>query len=240
MRKYSCTGEYRTGDGVVICNDVHGTVDFEKALSRSCNSAFTQIALELGRETLEKTFGNLGFYASREIGRVDTAKGLFDVLYASDAELGWAAIGQHTTMVTPFSVMTLMGAVANGGIAVKPYYVESVKNSFGIKTYSAPKGVSMGRYMSGTTANLMRDALWFAVTDYYGESGFENMRLCAKTGTAEVGGGSKPHAWFAGFLMREDFPYAFVVIVENGGGGFAGAAPVARKVLRELFNTLNL
>ena len=49
----------------------------------------------------------------------------------------------------------------------------------------------------------------------YGTSRFPNMELCAKSGTAEVGEGQTPHAWFAGFLRDEDTPYAFVVMVEN-------------------------
>ena len=57
------------------------------------------------------------------------------------------------------------------------------------------------------------------VTQTYGASRFPNMDLCAKSGTAEVGEGQTPHAWFAGFLRGEDTPYAFVVLVENGGGG---------------------
>lgn len=57
------------------------------------------------------------------------------------------------------------------------------------------------------------------VTQTYGASRFPNMDICAKSGTAEVGEGQTPHAWFAGFLRGEETPYAFVVLVENGGGG---------------------
>mgnify|MGYP001071069430 FL=1 len=62
------------------------------------------------------------------------------------------------------------------------------------------------------------------------------MDLCAKSGTAEVGGGQAPHAWFAGFLRGEDTPYAFVVLVENGGGGADVAGTVASRVLDALVN----
>lgn len=64
----------------------------------------------------------------------------------------------------------------------------------------------------------------YNVTAAYGTSRFPNMDLCAKSGTAEVGGGQAPHAWFTGFLRDEDHPYAFLVLVENGG-----AAPPRRR-----------
>jgi len=74
------------------------------------------------------------------------------------------------------------------------------------------------------------------VTAQYGASRFPNMDVCAKSGTAEVGGGKAPHAWFAGFLRNEDAPYAFVVLVENGGSGAEAAGGVAAKVLNALVN----
>lgn len=52
----------------------------------------------------------------------------------------------------------------------------------------------------------------------------------------EVGEGQTPHAWFAGFLRDEDTPYAFVVMVENGGGGNSVAGTVAGKVLDVIVN----
>ena len=75
-----------------------------------------------------------------------------------------------------------------------------------------------------------------SVTDSYGAGRFPNMDVCAKSGTAEVGGGQVPHAWFAGFLRGEDTPYAFVVLVENGGGGSSVAGSVAAKVLDVIVN----
>ena len=52
-------------------------------------------------------------------------------------------------------------------------------------------------------------------------------------GTAEVGGGNQPHAWFVGFIDDPDHPLAFVVLVENGGSGASVAGSVAAKVLAQ-------
>ena len=57
-----------------------------------------------------------------------------------------------------------------------------------------------------------------------------------ESGTAEVGGGKSPTAWFAGFLRNEDAPYAFVVAVEEGGSGSQTAGNVAAAVLNALVN----
>ena len=60
------------------------------------------------------------------------------------------------------------------------------------------------------------------------------MNVCAKSGTAEVEDNDVPHAWFVGYCSDEDNPYAFAVIVENGGSGSRVACPVAAKVLKSL------
>ena len=66
----------------------------------------------------------------------------------------------------------------------------------------------------------------------YGQDRFPGMDICAKSGTAEVGADKTPNAWFTGFLRDEATPYAFIVLVENGGGGSSVAGTVASQVLQ--------
>ena len=51
-----------------------------------------------------------------------------------------------------------------------------------------------------------------------------------------MGGDADANAWFTGFLQDEEYPYAFVVLVENGGGGASVAGTVASKVLDAMVN----
>jgi peptidoglycan glycosyltransferase len=69
------------------------------------------------------------------------------------------------------------------------------------------------------------------VIETYGQSKFGDLTVCAKSGTAEVGSDVSPHAWFTGFLTDSDYPYAFVVVVEHGGGGAKVAGGIAASVL---------
>ena len=72
------------------------------------------------------------------------------------------------------------------------------------------------------------------VTNNYGSSSFPGLDICAKSGTAEVGNGKDPNAWFTGFLKDPENPYAFVVLVENGGYGSSVAGAVANTVLQDI------
>lgn len=234
-QKFKCTGEYKVGGSSVKCLGVHGTVNFEKALNVSCNSAFAQIAIELGPDKLMATAKELGLGNQMYVGNIRLAKSSFNVTGASDLDVGWAGIGQYTTRINPCQMLTIAGAVANGGSSVPPYLVGKITSQTGKTIYEAKPGTAT-QLISSDTASKMNDMLRSNVKNYYSDGKFPNLKMCGKTGTAEVSseaGGAKPHAWFVGYSQREDLPLAIVVVVENGGGGSSVAIPVANKTMQK-------
>ena len=233
-RTWTCEGSVRVGDDTIVCSGVHGEQDIGAALTNSCNVAFAQIAEELGGSTLKKYTEKAGLTASYSIDGLSTAKGTFSFENISDADLGWAGIGQYHDMVNPCALMVYMGAVANGGKAAVPRIIDKTVNSLGL--YNPVRMTERtGKLISEDTAEKLADMM-ADTAESYGPQRFPNMDLCAKSGTAEVGADQKPHAWFAGFLRNEDAPYAFVVLVENGGSGSSVAGTVAGKVLDIMVN----
>ena len=194
-----------------------------------------QIAQELGPGTLEKYTEQAGLTGSYSISGLPTAKGSFDFDNITDGQLGWAGVGQYHDQVNPAALMIYMGAIANGGKAAEPYLILRTESALGLP--SLPHFTTRtGTLISADTAAALADLMANNVTQTYGASRFPNMDICAKSGTAEVGEGQTPHAWFAGFLRGEETPYAFVVLVENGGGGSSVAGGVAAKVLDVIVN----
>lgn len=238
-RTFTCDGAYEAADGSVICNDVHGTLTLREAFNQSCNSVFASLADELGAERLRQTAEQLGVMESLPVSRQHTAKGSYDASGASHADVGWSGIGQYTDLVNPCNMMTLAGAIAGNGVAVLPYYVQGVYAADG--SLVSDESLHGSRtYIDAATAAVLKDFMRSTVTDYYGERYFPSMQMGAKTGTAEVGGEKRPHAWMVGFSLREDFPYAFAVIVENGGSGYTAAGSVASDIMGALFDSLGL
>ena len=93
-----------------------------------------------------------------------------------------------------------------------------------------PDGKETYSVFSQSTCQRLKAMMRNNVTSQYGQSQFGDLAVCAKSGTAEVGSG-EPHAWFTGFIDDPDHPLAFVVLVENGGGGAKVAGSIAAKVL---------
>ena len=197
--------------------------------------AFAQIAQELGASNLKKYTEQAGLTDSYSISGLPTAAGTFAFDGITDGELGWAGVGQHQDLVNPASMLVYMGAIANGGKAAEPYLILKTTGVLGLPSLPHITGRT-GRLISADTAETLADMMAYNVEATYGTSRFPNMDICAKSGTAEVGTDQQPHAWFAGFLRNEDAPYAFVVLVENGGGGSSVAGTVAGKVLDVIVN----
>ena len=125
----------------------------------------------------------------------------------------------------------LAGAIANGGQAVIPYVVETQTTLLPQTKAAINKNITM----SAETAKKIKKLLRSNVENYYGDSRFPGLRMCGKTGSAEVEG-KRSHAWFYGFSADSSFPYAIVVCLENGGIGYNDAVPAANKVLQALRN----
>lgn len=224
---YHCDGKIKIGGEMVTCPSAHGKVTLEQALANSCNVAFAQISLELGADRLQKYADLAGFNSRLDIDGIKTAAGKVDVRDVEGADLAWAGIGQYTNTANPLNFMAYMGAIANDGVRITPRILAD-QGIFSFITTSVEKK----RVLSAETAETLGKMMRNNTISAYGEGNFKGLELCAKTGTAEVGGGEQPHAWFAGYLDREDFPLAFVVIIENGISGSRAAAPVAANVLQ--------
>ncbi len=233
-RKWECTGSTEIGGAPVTCMDAHGTVDIRQALAKSCNAVFAQLAVELGPQVMQQYTEKAGLTGSYSVSGISTVPGSFVFDGAAGHQLGWAGVGQAQDAVNPCSLMVFMGAIANGGQAALPQLIGSVHTGFGMPVYWYREKMT-GVLIEPATAAKLADAMSYTA-EYTGKERFGEMDICVKSGTAEVGGGKEPNAWFAGFLRDEAHPYAFVVLVENGGGGSAVAGAVAAQVLDPIVN----
>lgn len=230
---FTCTGELSVGGDTITCPSVHGEQDLAQALANSCNGAYAQLAIQLGGETLEQYAKAAGLLDPVEINGLSSAKGSFTVTEDS-AYLGWSGVGQYTDLVNPCSELVLMGCIAGDGEAKNPTLLHSVTSSLGLPAaFTGTSNASIG--WSRATCRQVKALMRNDVTSHYDtdQSLFGDLAVCAKSGTAEVGE-DQPHSWFVGFVDDDANPYAFVVLVENGGWGSKVAGSIAAEVLQQL------
>jgi len=230
---FNCQGSLDFEDGSVTCLEAHGEVTIEDALMYSCNCAFGELALSLGKNKLTKTAQMLGFNNSFSFEKTKTVKSFFDVSDANQADLAWTGSGQYTVTTSPYHMALLMGTIAGNGTSAKPYVLDRITSIFDFPVYSSVK--SNGEIsIKYATAKTLKEMLRNNVENYYGDYLFPDMNVCAKTGTAETSNDKEDTAWFIGFSDDPKTPYAFAVVVEEGGFGYQTAAPIASYLLQML------
>lgn len=227
-QSFYCDGSVWIEGDEIVCAGVHGWIDFGTALARSCNCAFASIATQLGKETLTEYAKKAGITDTISFDGMTTAPGNFNLSGAQNSDVAWAGIGQYSNTINPCSYMTYMGTIANGGSVVYPHVAWKIENALTIPTYTAEtkKG---SRVLSESTSQTLKSMMRNNTLMIYGDP--YDLGICAKSGTAEVGGDVLPHATYAGFLDDTEHPYAFIIIVENGGSGSAVCSEIANAVL---------
>lgn len=218
-RRYYCEGVLTIAGVDIKCTGDHYTQDFETALANSCNCAFGRIAVNLGQDVLYEYAAKYGLLESHSLNGIPTVAGNFPSDFIGDPETAWAGIGQSTDLVNPYALLRYVAAIANDGIICEPELIRTEEGS--VKS----------RLVDTSTAQQLQSLMRNNVeTHYEGDMKFPGLKLCAKTGTAEVGDGTS-HSWFTGFLQDERHPYAFVILVENGGGGLTVSGTLAAELL---------
>lgn len=226
---FTCTGRREYDGEDVTCEKAHGTQTLKEALQHSCNCAFAQVAEKVGRKNMKAYVEKFGVTKPISFDGVTSAAGNYNIEDAGIVSFAWSCIGQHTDLINPARYMTFMGQIASGGEGVEPYLVSEVWSG-GEQTYGA-EPVKTGRILTQEVAETLRGYMRNNVSSGYGDGNFPGLRVCAKSGTSQLGGGQKSNATFAGFVENEEYPLAFVVVVENGGYGSHTCVPVLSRVL---------
>ena len=226
---FTCRGKIAYGTEAVTCEKAHGTQSLKQAFANSCNCAFAQIAEKVGRNNMVNYVKQFQVTQKLSFDGSTTAAGNYDISNTGAVSFAWSCIGQHSDLVNPARYMTFMGAIAGRGVAAEPYLMAKVTNG-GDTTYEA-KTKKTDRLMSESVADTVAAYMRNNVKTVYGDGNFGGLPVCAKSGTSQLGGDQKSNAMFAGFVDSEQYPLAFIVVVENGGYGSHTCVPVISKVL---------
>ena len=234
---FKCTSKLEYGSEAVTCMTWHGTQTLKRALANSCNCVFAQVAELVGKDNMVEYVKKFGITQPLSFDGITAAAGHYDISEAAPVSFAWSCIGQYNDLVSPVQFMTLMGAIGGGGTAAMPYLVSQVRSGENI-TYEAEVRKTE-KLMSSEVAAVVAGYMRNNVTTIYGDGNFPGLQVCAKSGTSELGGGLKSNAMFAGFVQNEEYPLAFIVVVENGGFGGKTCVPVLSKVLAECKRVLD-
>lgn len=257
---YYCPGFFKLGSQTFACHDRkgHGMVNLHRAIIKSCDVYFYQVAIALGIDKITqyaRAFGlgsRLGVNLNMERpGLVPTPawKQLVHRLPWGGGDTPNIAIGQGYNLITPMQMASLYASIANGGKVWRPFYVHKVTNQVGETIVETkPELLKSVEIVSKENFDLMRHVLMDVVMSDEGtgkNSRVEGHTVAGKTGSVQVVSlkknrnqddvsmNWKEHAMFAAFSPADNAEIAVAVVSQNDpvGGGGRSAAPVAGKII---------
>lgn len=184
---YQDPGQVRFGSFTLSNFDgqSHGVQTMTQVLEKSLNTGAIFAMQRLGKERFFDAVKRFGFGVKTGIdfpgevgGDISTLESMRDVDYAT------ASFGQGIA-VTPLQIASAIGAIANGGVIMKPYLVDRIIDANGAEEVRRPQ--EAGRAVSPATAEAVSKML-VSVVDH----GFDNRAsvkgyfVAAKTGTAQI------------------------------------------------------
>jgi penicillin-binding protein 2 len=149
------------------------------------------------------------------------------------------SVGQGDLAANPLQMAVAYATIANGGRVLRPRLGMRIEDSAGraLQQLEAPTARRL-RIDSGFRYAIM-EGLRGAASAGGGTStevfaGFP-IPVAGKTGTAEKGLGRADQSWYVALAPYPDPKYVVAVTDEAGGFGAETAAPMARRILAELF-----
>ncbi len=211
------------------------TTTLAEALRISCNSAFGQLGIDLGGEALREQAARFGYDQELTIPLTVTPSTVPEGLNAPQS--AQAAVGQFDVRVTPLQVAMTSAAIANNGVLMRPQLVRTIRGP-DLQVVEQVEAEVLAEPVEPATAEALTAMMVEVVSTGTGTAAqIADVAVAGKTGTAQTGNDSAPHAWFTSFAPADDPQVAVAVVVENGGSagsetsGGRVAAPIARAVM---------
>lgn len=200
------------------------TASMETALQLSCNTAFAQLAHDLGEDKLRAQAAKFG------IGEPDLTIPMSVVPscigprkdgncmnIVDGPALYQSGIGQRDVRLTPMQNAEIVATIANGGERMRPQLIKQVLAP-DLDEISDFQADSMGQAMSRRNAETLRDMMIKSEEHTAGAGKVNGLTIASKTGTAETGDDPKntpPFAWYVAFAPADNPKIAVAVVVES-------------------------
>lgn len=237
---FSCSSEEQIFNGVSVhCfnRKVHGEQELSLALANSCNQAFAEIGTQLDVEEWKTMLESFLFNQSLPYTDASSTSRFYLDGSSNVGYIPQTAFGQGDTLITPLHNAMIMSTIANGGLMMKPYLIDSVENYQGARikkmTPSAYDTLMTAKEVDVLTEYLRRVVTEGTAADYFAGAPYE---VAGKTGTAEYANGEHDYSWFVGFGNVDNPEIVVSIVVEESDVNGIKSTAIARTLFDLYYN----
>ena len=226
-------------DGETCGGQGGNAVTLTTALAYSCNTAYAEVAMNVGAAQLKATAEAFGVDGATWGLDGFTIAASRTGAMADDAAVAQSGIGQRDVALTPMQNAVIAATIADHGERMQPYLIaQTSRPDLSVINQASPQ--SAGQVIPVAVADQIRDMMIKSESLTAGGGQIAGLTIASKTGTAEHGTDPKntpPHAWYVAFAPADNPTVAVAVLVENGGDkglaatGGTVAAPIGRAVI---------
>jgi cell division protein FtsI (penicillin-binding protein 3) len=245
-------GEWTLGGKQIHDHGRHQWLDLQHIVEVSSNIGAAKIALTLGSERYYRGLRAFGFGRPTGIDLPGEARGIVRPARTwGEIDLANHGFGQGIS-VTAVQLASAYGAIANGGVWMRPFVVKAAYDADGNPIFvHTPQ--ALGRIISPTVAHNANVILRTVVNSEDGtghRAAIDDFVVAGKTGTAQMinaatGGYYQDRlvGSFVGFVPAENPRLVVLVVLEDVGHGHMGgliAAPVFGEIAAGALSRLNV
>ncbi|MDY6785303.1 MAG: penicillin-binding protein 2 [Cyanobacteriota bacterium] len=242
------TGFLRYGKWTISNHDydtrgARGQLNLNQVLQYSSNVGMVKVMSQMKRSDYYKALQNLGIDDKMSLDLPGETAGQLKrkkKFVESAVEAATAAFGQGFSL-TPFKLLQLNAAIANGGTLVTPHLVEGLVDSKGNVQYTPQHQPPRRVFSEETSRAVLRMMETVIEADSGRNARIEGYRIAGKSGTAQKAspaGGYYSNLKISSFvsIFPVDNPrYVVLAVVDEPKGdnayGSVAAAPIVRAVM---------
>jgi penicillin-binding protein 2 len=236
---------------VVAEHRVHGSVDISKAIYQSCDVFFYTLAEKLGIDRIAKWAMTFGLGQKTGIDLPQEVSGVMpsEEWKIRNFKQKWFAgetisvgIGQGAVAATPIQMARAIGAIASGGLLVRPHVVNptefpsNVVPAASLEPTHIPIDPKSWEIITDAMANVVNPggtapSAHLQGIDFAGKTGSAQTisnALKAKLGAA--GKSFKDNGWFVGVEPRRNPEIVVCALLEEGEHGYLAARTVSQVI----------
>ena len=249
----NCSGSITIGNRNFRCwkGHGHGSVNFRKAISESCDDFFYKGSLKVGISKISGTLDKLGFGKLTGIDQVNEFMGINpskdwkekkfnQPWYVGETKI--TSIGQGNMLVTPIQIARYTSYIATGKLP-KPHFYKA--------NYEEPQEVDIPTQYLDVMRKGMYDVSYApkgTAVKYINSK----VTIASKTGTAQVVTipqsekvrmketelkyYQRSHAWITTYGPFKNPKYVVTVLVEHGGHGGEATGEITSKIYDKLYD----